>query len=73
MKQGVTIDLLWLDLSNGEQRAWCHLDDAVEKVMYVEEYDLGTDEDLAQMVADELGVDLSKYANFLLKWPNLDK
>lgn len=81
-----------IEVHKGSERAWCHLDDAVvalEKVMYVEEYDvfnLGTDEyvkteDLAQMVADELGVDLSKYANYielptkmtLIKRPNLDK
>jgi len=81
-----------IEVHIGSERAWCHLDDAVialEKVMHVNHYEvfnIGTDEyvkteDLAQIVADELGVDLKKYAKYidlpskmtLVKRPNLDK
>ena len=81
-----------IEVHKGSERAWCHLDDAVvalEKVMHVKEYDvfnIGTDEyikteELAQIVADELKIDLEKHANYidlpgkmsLIKRPNLDK
>jgi len=81
-----------IEVHKGSERSWCHLDDAVialEKVMYVDEYEIfniGSDEyikteDLAQIVADELGKDLKKYAKFielpekmtLVKRPNLEK
>ena len=81
-----------IEVHKGSERAWCHVDDAVlalEKVMHVENYDvfnIGTDEyvkteDLAQLVAAELGIELDKYADYvelptkmtLIKRPNLEK
>jgi nucleoside-diphosphate-sugar epimerase len=65
-----------IEIHLGSERSWMHLDDAVialEKVMYVDHYEIiniGTDEiikteELAKLIADEIGIELSIYAKYI--------
>lgn len=65
-----------IEIHKGSERAWLHLDDAVvalEALIHLEEYGLFNighsdyikTEDVAQMVADELGVKLEDYADYV--------
>ena len=65
-----------IEIHVGSERSWMHLDDAVialEKVMYLDHYEIiniGTDEiikteELAKLIADEVGVELSIYAKYI--------
>lgn len=65
-----------IEIHKGSERAWLHLDDAVlalEAVMHLDEYgvfnightDYIKTEDVAAMVADELGVNLADYADYI--------